>query len=120
MNEGSKPRPADDSIYKSVNDLTNPARKAQALDDLRKQREQVEDLPRILWYSVGTIAALLQEIVSIYPLLSPPALETDGPSRASNALALLQCVASDPETRMLFINGECSLLLPEYQAHSSR
>jgi hypothetical protein len=48
----------------------------------------------------------LQEIVSIYPLLAPPALTAHASNRVCNALALLQCVASHPETRGLFLQGE--------------
>lgn len=51
------------------------------------------------------MAALLQEIVSVYPLLSPPALTAHASNRVCNALALLQCVASHSETRQLFLNG---------------
>lgn len=50
--------------------------------------------------------ALLQEIVSVYPLLSPPNLTAHASNRVCNALALLQCVASHPDTRQLFLNGE--------------
>lgn len=54
----------------------------------------------------ATIAALLQEIVSMYPLLQSPTLLTPAASnRCCNALALLQVVASHSETRSLFLNG---------------
>ena len=43
------------------------------------------------------MAALLQEIVSIYPMLQPPSLTAHASNRVCNALALLQCVASHPE-----------------------
>ena len=49
--------------------------------------------------------ALLQEIVSVYPLLYPPNLTAHVSNRVCNALALLQCVASHSETRQLFLNG---------------
>src|SRR5258708_3788733 len=55
----------------------------------------------------GIMAALLQEIVSVYPLLSPPALTAHASNRVCNALALLQCVASHSDTRQLFLNGLC-------------
>jgi hypothetical protein len=54
---------------------------------------------------VGIMPALLQEIVSVYPLLSPPNLTAHVSNRVCNALALLQCVASHSETRQLFLNG---------------
>lgn len=55
---------------------------------------------------VGIMPALLQEIVSVYPLLSPPNLTAHVSNRVCNALALLQCVASHSDTRQLFLNGE--------------
>lgn len=54
---------------------------------------------------VGVMAALLQEIVTVYPLLYPPALTAHASNRVCNALALLQCVASHSETRQLFLTG---------------
>uniref|UniRef100_A0A3Q7IBD5 Uncharacterized protein n=1 Tax=Solanum lycopersicum TaxID=4081 RepID=A0A3Q7IBD5_SOLLC len=45
------------------------------------------------------------EIISIYPVLSPPTLTPALSNRVCNALALLQCVASHPDTRMLFLKG---------------
>lgn len=95
----------DDAFYQIVCNLTNPHKKEEALVALRKKRESVPDLAPIIWYSTGIIAALLQEIVSIYPLLSPPTLKTADSNRVCNALALLQCVASHQETRPLFIKG---------------
>ena len=54
---------------------------------------------------IGVMSVLLQEIVSIYPTLSPATLSTSMSNRVCNALALLQCVASHPETRGPFLSG---------------
>jgi CCR4-NOT transcription complex subunit 9 len=54
---------------------------------------------------------LLQEIVSIYPLLTPPTLTAHASNRVCNALALLQCVASHIETRQPFLNAQIPLYL---------
>jgi CCR4-NOT transcription complex subunit 9 len=72
---------------------------------LSKKRESFPDLAPVLWHSYGTIAALLQEIISIYPLLSPPTLSPHASNRVCNALALLQCVASHPDTKAKLMNG---------------
>merc|ERR1711862_444587 len=70
------------------------------------------DLAPILWHSFGTIVALIQEIVCIYPQLSPPpTLTAPASNRVCNSLALLQCVASHPETRPLFLKAHIPLLL---------
>eukprot|EP00793_Prasinoderma_coloniale_P002540 PRCOL_00002022-RA len=94
-----------------VLDLVNPETRETALLDLSKKREAFPDLAPILWHSRATIAALLQEIVSIYPLLSPPTLTAHASNRVCNALALLQCVASHQDTRSLFLNAHVPLFL---------
>jgi CCR4-NOT transcription complex subunit 9 len=57
------------------------------------------------------MTALLQEIISVYPLLNPSQLTAAASNRVCNALALLQCVASHNETRTLFLNGISSPLI---------
>ena len=54
------------------------------------------------------MTSLLQEIISVYPLLNPSQLTAAASNRVCNALALLQCVASHNETRGLFLSGESS------------
>ena len=102
-----------------------------ALLELSKKREQFPQLALILWHSFGksfehsvgntggddsrvhiancnssgVMAALLEEIISVYPLLIPSQLTAAASNRICNALALLQCVASHVETRSLFLNG---------------
>ncbi|CAG8462765.1 12163_t:CDS:2 [Ambispora leptoticha] len=95
----------------TVIELTNPVERERALLELSKKREQYEDLALILWHSFGVMAALLQEIVSVYPMLSPPNLTAHLSNRVCNALALLQCVASHIETRELFLNAHIPLFL---------
>lgn len=51
------------------------------------------------------MTSLLQEIISVYPLLNPSQLTAAASNRVCNALALLQCVASHSDTRGLFLNG---------------
>lgn len=99
------------SAEQLVLDLSNPDHRENALLELSKKRELFQDLAPLLWNSFGTIAALLQEIVSIYPVLSPPNLTPAQSNRVCNALALLQCVASHHETRLLFLNAHIPLYL---------
>ena len=100
-----------EKIFLLVLELTNPEQRESALLELSKRRETFADLAPILWHSFGTISALLQEIVTIYPLLSPPSLTAQASNRVCNALALLQCVASHPDTRTLFLNAHIPLFL---------
>lgn len=63
------------------------------------------------------MSVLLQEIVAVYPMLTPPSLSGVASNRVCNALALLQCVANHNETRALFLHGKviksffCSILM---------
>lgn len=102
-----RPDPADAA---SVNGDALPGSSIQrehALLELSKKREQYEDLALVLWNSFGVMPSLLQEIISVYPLLSPPVLTAHASNRVCNALALLQCVASHSETRSAFLQGAC-------------
>ena len=65
----------------------------------------------MLWHSFGTIAALLQEIVGVYYAIEPPTLSAHQSNRVCNALALLQCVASHPDTRTFFLQAHIPLFL---------
>jgi len=98
-------------IWTLVLELSIAEKRESALLELSKKREAVPDLAPILWHSFGTISCLLQEIVAIYPLLSPPKLKAPASNRVCNALALLQCVASHIETRSLFLNAHIPLYL---------
>ncbi|XP_020224866.1 CCR4-NOT transcription complex subunit 9 isoform X2 [Cajanus cajan] len=98
------------SVEHLVLELSNPDLRENALHELSK-RELFQDLAPLLWNSFGTMAALLQEIVSIYPVISPPNLTPAQSNRVCNALALLQCVASHLDTRMQFLNAHIPLYL---------
>jgi len=91
--------------------LQDPETRENALLDISKRRDAFVDLAPVLWHSYGVIPALLQEIVAIYPLLSPPSLTNHASNRVCNALALLQCVASHPDTRAQFLNAHVPLFL---------
>ena len=55
-----------------------------------KKRESLSDLAPLLWHSFGTVTALLQEIINIYPSVNPAVLTAGQSNRVCNALALLQ------------------------------
>lgn len=100
-----------DKIFQWINELVNPDTRENALLELSKKREVVPDLAPMLWNSFGTIAALLQEIINIYPSINPPSLTAHQSNRVCNALALLQCVASHPDTRTYFLQANIPLYL---------
>ena len=96
----------DRKVLNWVAELLDPARREGALMELSKKREQVPELALVLWHSFGVMTSLMQEIISVYPLLNPSQLTAAASNRVCNALALLQCVASHNETRGLFLTGE--------------
>ncbi|WAQ94580.1 CNOT9-like protein [Mya arenaria] len=100
-----------EKVYQWIGELTNPDTRENALQELSKKREVVPDLAPMLWHSFGTVAALLQEIVHVYPAITPPHLTAHQSNRVCNALALLQCVASHPETRSAFLTEIIPLCL---------
>lgn len=105
------PIPVGDGLEALVLDLIDPAKREVTLFELSKKREEFPHLAPLLWHSFGTMAALLQEIVGIYPSLAPPSLSPAASNRVCNALALLQCVASHPDTRALFLAAHIPLYL---------
>ncbi|XP_070490803.1 CCR4-NOT transcription complex subunit 9 [Chironomus tepperi] len=107
-------------VFTYINQLTNPETRENALLELSKKRESVADLAVMLWNSFGTIAALLQEIVNIYPSITPPTLTAQQSNRVCNALALLQNVASHPETRSAFLQAHIPLFLYPFLHTSSK
>ncbi|XP_042752743.1 uncharacterized protein LOC111911994 [Lactuca sativa] len=58
------------------------------------------ELGLLLWNSRDTIFSLLEELLGVYKLLSPPKLGMGEATRVCNALALLQCIATHPDTRL--------------------
>jgi len=63
-----------EKAYRFIINLKDPELKDEALKELNNRRDRIPNLAPILWYSVGTVAILLQELLSIYPFLAPPTL----------------------------------------------
>lgn len=100
-----------EKIYGWIIELSNPETRGNALEMLSKKREVVPDLAPMLWHSFGIAASLLQEIINIYPAINPATLTAHQSNRVCNALALLQCLASHPETRSAFLQAHIPLFL---------
>jgi CCR4-NOT transcription complex subunit 9 len=107
-------------LYPLVLQLQNADQREQALLEMSKKRESFADLAPILWYCTGTITVLIQEITAIYPMLSPPTLSPGASNRVCNALALLQCVASHPDTKSKFMEANIPLYLYPFLSTVSR
>ncbi|XP_022952348.1 CCR4-NOT transcription complex subunit 9-like isoform X2 [Cucurbita moschata] len=99
------------SIEKLILALHNAHTRERALQLLSQNRSRSDDLAVLIWHSFGTMFTLLKEIMEIYPSLSKPDLTERASIRVCNALALLQCVASHPETRVPFMKAKIPLYL---------
>ena len=111
---------SDEQIYLWLSELVTGNNRERALLELGKKREQYDDLALVLWNSYGVMAVLLEEIVAVYPYLNPPVLTASVSNRVCNALALLQCVASNSHTRALFLNANLPLYLYPFLSTSAR
>lgn len=100
-----------EKVCQWIAELVNPETRENSLVELSKKREVVPDLAPMLWNSFGTVAALVQEIINVYPSINPPSMTAHQSNRVCNALALLQCVASHPETRSFFLQANIPLYL---------
>lgn len=111
MDKHSK-KSVDVEIMDYIQQLTELVDREMALSALSKLRENNPDLAPLLWGTPAVIAALIQEVISVYPYLSGNIeMNSNHSNRCCNALALLQCVASHPETRGLFLKAYIPLFL---------
>ncbi|KAJ1927475.1 RNA-binding protein, CCR4-NOT complex subunit Rcd1 [Tieghemiomyces parasiticus] len=107
-------------IYALVMELYNPTSREQALSELSKRRDQFEDLALVLWNGYGVMAIILQEIITVYPLLHSSTLSVQASNRVCNALALLQLVAAHPETRHALIRANFPQFLYPFLSTTSK
>ena len=98
-------------IIKWVEQIKDESTREKALEELSHKRESLSDLALYIWYSTGTVATLLQEIINTYHLLAPPKLSITKSNKACSVLALFQCVAAHPETRQPFLKAQIPIFL---------
>ncbi|WJX49169.1 hypothetical protein P8452_35638 [Trifolium repens] len=98
------------NLNELVNELIIPDLRENALHVLSKRRDLYHEIAPLLWNTACVVTVFLQEIISIYPAVSSSELTSAQSIRVVNVLALLQCLASHPETRMPFLNAN----IPQY------
>ncbi|XWS75763.1 hypothetical protein CRYUN_Cryun01aG0120100 [Craigia yunnanensis] len=109
---GPTHNPASAAHHRSLSEITRLIRgldseetREQSLDLLCKNRQACDDLGILLWNSFGTMKLLLQEITSVYRPLLSNSLSDRAVTQVCNAIALLQSVASHPDTMMPFVKA---------------
>ena len=98
-------------ITEWVDQIKDENTREKALEELSHKRESLSDLALYIWYSTGTVATLLQEIINTYQYLAPPKLTVNRSNRAFSVLDLFQCMAAHLETRHPFLKAQIPIFL---------
>ena len=101
----------EEKIIKWISELKNENTRIKALENLSKYSENNYNLAIYLWYSRGTMAVLLQEIISVYQYLSSSKLTLDNSHKICCVITLLQCIASNNDTRHEFLESQIPIFL---------
>ena len=101
----------EDIIIKYINELKDEEKRSKALSKLSKYYDKSKNLPIYLWYSQGTMAILLQEIISTYKHFSSTKLSSEKYSKIRNILLLLTSITSHEEIRHKFIESKMPIFL---------
>ena len=97
-------------IIKYTDEIKNEETRSEAIEKLYKYREN-ENIAIYLWYSRGTIAALLQEILNIYQYLSSSKLSNEKANKVKFIISLFQSIALNPKTRKEFLESQLLVFL---------
>nr|GLL24183.1 cell differentiation protein RCD1 homolog [Ipomoea trifida] len=99
--------PPEPSPEELVHLLHSSSHREYALSKLAKNRDTCVDLALLLWNSFNIVFVLLQEVMSAYRLLPPSDRRVTAreSTRTCNAIALFQCMAAHPLTRMQLIRA---------------
>ena len=101
----------EEMIIKWINEIKNENTRIKAIINLSKYSDNNNELALYLWYSRGTMAVILQEIISVYQYLSTSKLTLEKANVIYCAISLLKCIASNPETRHEFLESKILLFL---------
>lgn len=98
-------------IIKWISEIKNESTRTKAIENLTKFREKNNNLSIYLWYSRGTIAILLQEIISTYQYLSSSKLSFERSNKICAVINLFDCIASQNKTRNEFLESQIPIFL---------
>eukprot|EP00918_Siedleckia_nematoides_P015440 GHVU01033461.1.p1 GENE.GHVU01033461.1~~GHVU01033461.1.p1 ORF type:complete len:320 (-),score=54.52 GHVU01033461.1:441-1400(-) len=91
--------------------VTNPETRVDALALLAEHQNSIPDLALVIWHSMGCVAALLQEVIKIYPVIAYGDLTKPESDHVCCALTLLQACATHERTRHAFLAAQIPLFL---------
>ena len=102
----------EEEIIKWVNEIKNENTRIKAIVNLSQcNNEKNANLALYLWYTRGTMAAVLQEIISAYQYLSSSKLTLEKSNKICCAISLFQIIASNPDTRNELLESKMPIFL---------
>ncbi len=110
-NKDKKEQNEEEMIIKWIKEIKNENTRIKAIVNLSKYVEKNNKLALYLWYSCGTMAAILQEIISVYQNLSLSKVSLEKSNKICCAISLLKCIASNSETRHEFLESKIPIFL---------
>lgn len=110
-NKDKKEQNEEEMIIKWIKEIKNENTRIKAIVNLSKYVEKNNKLALYLWYSCGTMAAILQEIISVYQNLSLSKVSLEKSNKICCAISLLKCIASNSETRHEFLESKMPIFL---------
>ena len=113
-------KPTLDDAVVWIKDLRSPDphKKSDALKNLSRHRDQIDNLAIYLWESTFTITLILQEIFKFYEILQTkcetPNHTKEGIHMLNNAISLIKCCADHDVTRKELIESRIPIYLYPY------
>ena len=98
-------------IIKYTDKIKNEDTRWEAIENLNKYIEKNKNIAIYLWYSRGTMAALVQEIIKAYEYLSTSKLTKEKSDKIKYIIALFQNISLHPETRKEYIESQLLVFL---------
>lgn len=93
-------------IIKYTEEIKNEETRLEAIKNLYKFGENNKNIAIYLWYTTGTMAALLQEILNSYQYLSSSKFKNEDLEKTKYILSLLKTIALNKETRKEFLESQ--------------
>ena len=107
-------------IIKYIEEIKNEETRSQAIENLYRYKGENSNLAIYLWYSCGTMAAFLQEIIYTYQYLTTPKFTNEKLNKAKYIISLIQEIALHPKTRKEFLDSQMLVFLYPFLRCSSK
>lgn len=98
-------------IIKYTEEIKNEETRSEAIKYLYKNIENNRKIAIYLWYTRGTMAALLQEIIKSYQYLSSNRFTNEDIDKTKYILSLIKYIVLNPKTRKEFLESQILVFL---------